>query len=160
MGSNAGDREANLAGAITSLNTYPEIHDLRSASFYETEPLYNRDQPDFLNTVVELKTEFSAFELFDTIRYVESLLGRPEVREKNMPRTIDIDILCYDDEIIDTEGLVIPHPDMPNRRFVLVPFCEIAPNFVISKWKLTVYDLLRICPDKSRVEKHYPEKSA
>jgi 2-amino-4-hydroxy-6-hydroxymethyldihydropteridine diphosphokinase len=160
LGSNLGDREANLAGAITALGTYPEIYDVRSASIYETEPRYNQNQPPFLNTVVELKTSYSPFELLDVVQRVEAMFGRPKQREKNAPRTIDIDILCFGDAQIETETLTIPHPGLPNRRFVLVPFYEIAPDYVVKKWNLTVRDLLLLCRDTAEVQKHYPEKSA
>ena len=94
LGSNLGDREANLASAITALGTYSEIQDVQSASFYETKPLYNLDQPDFLNTVVKCHTGFTPFKMLDAVMNIEILLGRSKKHEKNQPRIIDIDILC------------------------------------------------------------------
>jgi len=154
LGSNIGDREANLAGAITILGNYPENSEFKSASFYNSEPLFNTDQPEFLNTVVELNTTFTPFEFLDEIKNIERLLGRPSKREKNGPRTIDIDILTFGDSFLETEELTIPHPGIPYRRFVLVPFNELAPNYIIPGWKITVKELLKQCPDKSVVNKY------
>lgn len=160
LGSNIGDREANLAGAITILGEYPENSNLRSALFYNSEPLYNTDQPDFLNTVVELNSMFTTFEFLDEIDNIERLLGRPVKREKNLPRTIDIDILTYGDSILETDKLTIPHPGIQTRRFVLVPFCELAPNFNVPGWNKTVKELLANCTDKSIVQKHILKSNA
>jgi len=160
LGSNLGDRESNLAAAITSLGIYNDISDINSASFYESEPLYETNQPKFLNTVISCNTEFSAFQLLDAVQHTELLLGRPKKREKNQPRIIDIDILCYGDSYIETEELVIPHPDIINRKFVLVPFCELMPDYKIEKIGKTISELLNICPDKSQVVKHVMEKNA
>ncbi len=160
LGSNIGDREANIAGAITILSNYNENKNLRSASFYNTEPLFNTEQPEFLNTVIELNTTFTAFEFLDETKSVEKLLGRSEKREKNAPRTIDIDILTFGDSFIETEELTIPHPGIPYRKFVLVPFYELAPEYMISGWNVSVDELLQRCVDKSIVSKHIIESNA
>jgi len=160
LGSNIGDREANLAGAITILEEYHENSNLKSASFYISEPLFNTDQPEFINTVVEINTTFTAFEFLDEIKNIERLLGRSSKHEKNAPRTIDIDILTFGDSFLETEELTIPHPGIPYRRFVLVPFNELAPNFIVPGWKITVTELLNRCIDKSKVLKHTIESIA
>ncbi len=160
LGSNLGDRESNLASAISALSTYPEIHDLVSASFFETEPVGNPDQPQFLNTVVEYQVDFSPEALLEVTQHTEEMLGRPREHEKHGPRMIDIDILCYNQEIISTDSLKIPHPELTVRRFVLVPFAEIAPDFVVPGWNRTVAYLLEHCPDTSRVYKHIIQKNA
>jgi len=160
LGSNLGDRESNLAAAITSLGIYNDISDINSASFYESEPLYETNQPKFLNTVISCNTEFSAFQLLDAVQHTELLLGRPKEREKNQRRIIDIDILCYGDSYIETEELVIPHPDIINRKFVLAPFCELMPDYKIEKIGKTISELLKLCPDQSQVVKHVMEKNA
>jgi len=82
LGSNLGDRESNLAAAITSLGIYNDISNINSASFYESEPLYEKNQPKFLNTVISCNTEFSAFQLLDAVQHTELLLGRPKERVK------------------------------------------------------------------------------
>ena len=160
LGSNLGDRESNLAAAITSLGIYNDISDINSASFYESEPLYETNQPKFLNTVISCNTEFSAFQLLDAVQHTEILLGRPKEREKNQPRIIDIDILCYGDSYIETEELIIPHPDIVNRKFVLYPFCELMPDYKIEKIGKTISELLKLCPDQIQVVKHVMEKNA
>ena len=160
LGSNLGDRESNLAAAITSLGIYNDITDINSASFYESEPLYETNQPKFLNTVISCNTEFSAFQLLDAAQHTELLLGRPKKREKNQRRIIDIDILCYGDSYIETKELVIPHQDIINRKFVLVPFCELMPDYKIEIIGKTISELLNICPDQSQVVKHVMEKNA
>ena len=160
VGSNLGDRESNLAAAITSLGIYNDISEINSASFYESEPLYETNQPKFLNTVISCNTEFSAFQLLDAVQHTELLLGRPKEREKNQRRIIDIDILCYGDSYIETKELVIPHQDIINRKFVLVPFCELMPDYKIEKIGKTISELLKLCPDQSQVVKHVMEKNA
>lgn len=160
LGSNLGDRESNLAGAITALSTYHEINKIESSSFYNSPPLFNLEQPEFLNTVVSFETDFSPFNLFDACRNVETLLGRPEKREKNSPRTIDIDILTYGNSFLETEQLTIPHADLANRKFVLVPWAELAPDFNVPVFNMTVTELLNMCPDQSNVIKHVMEKNA
>jgi 2-amino-4-hydroxy-6-hydroxymethyldihydropteridine diphosphokinase len=160
LGSNLGDCESNLAAAITALGIYNDISDINSASFFESEALYETNQPKFLNTVISCNTEFSAFQLLDAVQHTELLLGRPKKREKNQPRIIDIDILCYGDSYIETEELVIPHPDIINRKFVLVPFCELMPDYKIEKIGKTISELLNLCPDQSQVVKHVMEKNA
>ncbi|MBC8215554.1 MAG: 2-amino-4-hydroxy-6-hydroxymethyldihydropteridine diphosphokinase [Candidatus Marinimicrobia bacterium] len=160
LGSNLGDREANLAEAITALETYPEIMDVRSASYYDTPPLINTDQPHFLNTVIQLTTDFKPFQLLDAIQHIESMLGRSVEREKNEPRIIDIDILLHGNSVIETDELTLPHPQLPYRKFVLVPFNEIAPDVLIPIFNRTVSELLNHCPDQSIIKKHRIESQA
>ena len=160
IGSNLGDRESNLAQAITALGINHDITDVRSASFYDTEPLYFTDQEYFLNTVVECNTSLSPFDLLDVIHRIEQMLGRPQKREKNIPRIIDIDILVHGNSVIETVELTLPHPQLATRRFVLIPFKEIAPNFQIPVFNTTVRELLNYCPDSSNVIMHQMEKKA
>jgi 2-amino-4-hydroxy-6-hydroxymethyldihydropteridine diphosphokinase len=113
-----------------------------------------------LNTVISCNTEFSAFQLLDAVQHTELLLGRLKERAKNQPRIIDIDILCYGDSYIETEELIVPHPDIINRKFVLSPFCELMPDYKIEKIGKTISELLYICRDQSQVVKHVMEKNA
>ena len=160
LGSNLGDREANLAGAITALGTYSETQDVQSASFYETKPLYKLDQPDFLNTVVKCQTGFIPFKMLDAVINIEILLGRSKKHEKNQPRIIDIDILCHGDAIIETKELTIPHPGIPTRLFVLVPFTELDPDYILPLWGKSISEMLIHCPDQSVINKHLIQTSA
>jgi 2-amino-4-hydroxy-6-hydroxymethyldihydropteridine diphosphokinase len=127
LGSNLGDREANLRKALECLETTAGVRVLRRSSIYETEPQEMREQPWFLNQVVEIGTTLSPIELLARIREIELELGRERVVAKG-PRAIDIDILFYEDAIIGTTELQIPHPRLADRRFVLEPLAELAPD--------------------------------
>jgi 2-amino-4-hydroxy-6-hydroxymethyldihydropteridine diphosphokinase len=127
LGTNLGDRIANLRSAIAVFA--PQINVIAESPIYETEPLGFADQPAFLNMVVRAETELSPPELLDHLKSLESTLGRiPTFR--NGPRQIDLDILFYDDLVLDTPPLVIPHPRLHERAFVLVPLAEIAPGLM------------------------------
>jgi 2-amino-4-hydroxy-6-hydroxymethyldihydropteridine diphosphokinase len=154
IGSNLGDREANLAGAISAIETHKEITNLRSASFYESHFLGDGEQPDYLNTVVEFYTSLKPFDLFDRMCKIEQMMGRPSDRNKNIPRIIDLDILCHGDSVLDTETLTIPHPRIPFRKFVLVPFYELAPEFTLPGFNVGIKHLLKNTTDVSVITKH------
>ena len=160
IGSNLGDRESNLAQAITALSINHDITDVQSASFYDTEPLYFTEQEYFLNTVVRCITSLNPFDLLDVTRRIEQMLGRPKIRGKNIPRIIDIDILVHGRSVIETAELTLPHPQLATRRFVLIPFKEIAPDLQIPVFNTTVRELFIHCPDSSHVTVHHMEKEA
>ena len=160
LGSNIGDRESNLAQATMALSINFEISGIKSSAYYESEPLYNKDQPDFLNSVVKFSTTLKPFDVLDVVQKVEKMLGRPEKREKNQPRIIDIDILFHGDAVLETEDLSIPHPMISLRKFILIPFAEIEPDFKIPHSNLTINDLIENCPDSSRVAKHHMDTQA
>ena len=160
LGSNIGDRESNLAQATMALSINYEISNIESSSYYETDPLYNKDQPDFLNSIVKFSTTLKPFDVLDITQKVEKMLGRLETREKNQPRTIDIDILFHGDAVIETERLSIPHPMVSLRKFILIPFAEIEPDFQIPHSNLTINDLIEHCPDNSRVVRHQMDTQA
>jgi 2-amino-4-hydroxy-6-hydroxymethyldihydropteridine diphosphokinase len=126
LGSNIGDREANLREALERLEA-AGIRAARRSSLYETEPLELRDQPWFLNAVVEVETDLFPLQLLGCIQNIEREMGRQRVTPKG-PRNIDIDILFYGRSVIDTAELHIPHPSIAQRRFVLEPLSEIAPE--------------------------------
>ncbi len=160
IGSNIGDKESNIASSIAILGSYVEISKIKSSSFYKTEPLYNENQPSFLNIVLQLETTFTAFQLLDKIREIEKMLGRDEKREKNQPRTIDIDIVIFKDSYIDTPELQIPHPGAMLRKFVLTPLAELVPDEIFPKTNIKIVDLLKKCPDTSVVQKYIINKKA
>ena len=126
LGSNLGDRAANLQAAIEALE--PEVHTLKCSPVYETPPWGYSDQPQFLNQVVEAKTELSPIALLEHMKKIEVQLGRQETFRFG-PRLIDLDIIYYDDEVIDSPPLIIPHPRMAERGFVLMPLADLAPDF-------------------------------
>ena len=158
IGSNMGDRESNLAQATMALSINFEISNIVSSSYYESEPLYYLDQPDFLNSIVKLTTTLKPFEVLDVVQKVETMLGRSEKREKNQPRIIDI--LLHGDAVLETDELIIPHPMMALRKFVLIPFAELEPDFKLPHSNLSINDLIDHCPDTSRVTRHYMDTQA
>lgn len=139
LGSNVGDREANLTACIDRLREFGNVS--RVSSFYETEPMELREQPWFLNCAVELQTKQKPEQLLAAIRGIESDLGRERSVSKG-PRTIDIDILLIGNLVIPTPELQVPHPAMHARRFVLEPLAEIAPNAWHPLLGLTIRELL------------------
>ena len=160
IGSNTGDRESNIAQAISAIEVPRENYNLASASFYLTEPLYNLNQEYFINTVVGLDSDLNPFQLLDFVKGIEHMLGRRKTVKRNMPRTIDIDILIHGSSIMETKELSIPHPGLINRKFVLIPFDEIAPDFKIPYINLTVKELLVRCSDASIVKMYELENKA
>ena len=127
LGSNLGNRKANLDQAVELLKAHPGIQINKVSSYYETEPVGYTDQPDFLNAAVEIETELSPRELLNTVLDIENKMGRKRTIRWG-PRVIDIDILLYGTGQIEEEGLQIPHPRMMERRFVIEPLSEIAPE--------------------------------
>jgi 2-amino-4-hydroxy-6-hydroxymethyldihydropteridine diphosphokinase len=151
LGSNLGDRAKNLNDAIAALG-HASVQVVRVSSVYETEPVDYLDQPWFLNCVVEAETELGALELLRALRGIEAQLGSKKLIAKG-PRLIDIDILFYGNEVIDTPELQVPHPRMHLRRFVLEPLAEIAPQFRHPILGLSAAEMLANSRDKSVVRK-------
>jgi 2-amino-4-hydroxy-6-hydroxymethyldihydropteridine diphosphokinase len=130
LGSNLGDRQANLDRAIEALQDSPQVEVTQVSSYYETEPVGGPPgQGDYLNAVLELQTDLTAAELLQLLLDIERRLGRVR-RERHGPRNIDLDLLLYGEAVLDESGLVVPHPAMHERGFVLEPFTEIAPDVV------------------------------
>jgi 2-amino-4-hydroxy-6-hydroxymethyldihydropteridine diphosphokinase len=151
LGSNIGDREKNLRTAIAAL-AKAKLRVTSVSSFYETEPVDLKEQPRFLNCVVRGETEMPALDLLEALRGVESRIGSKKLVPKG-PRLLDVDILLYGDETIDTPELQVPHPRMLLRRFVLVPLAEIAPDLRHPAWTKTVSELSIEAADRSEVRK-------
>jgi 2-amino-4-hydroxy-6-hydroxymethyldihydropteridine diphosphokinase len=151
LGSNVGDREANLRAAIAALPANG-IQVKRVSSIYETEPVDFLDQPWFLNCVVEAETDLEPHALLQSLRTIESHLGSQKEFAKG-PRKLDLDILLYNSQTIATPDLQIPHPRMLQRRFVLTPLAEIAPTVKHSSWPATTAALLEQLADPSQVRR-------
>lgn len=126
FGSNMGDKEQYLEKGLKELKEHPLCRQGKVSQVYRTTPYGGVEQEDFLNGVMELETLLTPFELLEKLQQVELQAGR-ERKVHWGPRTLDLDLLLYDDCVIDTGTLTVPHPDMQNRDFVLVPLCEIAP---------------------------------
>ncbi len=148
LGSNLGDKKANCRKAIALLAKNNRV--VRASSLYCTEPVGFAEQDDFVNAVVELETSLSPKALLDQCLAIEKELGRVRTIHWG-PRTIDVDILFYGDVIIDAPELIIPHPQLHTRRFVLAPLCELAPQAVHPKLRKTAAELLLDLPDHQRV---------
>jgi 2-amino-4-hydroxy-6-hydroxymethyldihydropteridine diphosphokinase len=155
LGSNLGDRLANLESAITALSN-DGVSVLRRSSLYETEPVDFLSQPWFLNCVVEGETQLAPLELLHALQGIERKLGSKKLVPKG-PRIIDLDILFYGATSIHTEEIEIPHPRLSQRRFVLVPLAELAPMLRHPVLHCTVGELLAATQDKSDVRLWAPQ---
>lgn len=149
LGSNEGDREKSISDCIRLLEEKVG-NILAKSSLYETEAWGVKEQPDFLNQALEIITSLAPREVLDEIKTIEHSLGR-EVKVKWGQRKIDIDILFYDDEIINTEHLNIPHPQLEKRNFVLVPMLEIAGDKMHPTLNKTIEELYDECRDDGEV---------
>ena len=145
-----GDREAHLRDAIARLSTEGRV--VSVSSFYETEPVEVTDQNWFLNCAVALVTSETPEQVMAAILQIEREMGRKRLQKKG-PRIIDIDILLFSDKIIDSPGLIVPHPAMQDRRFVLQPMAEIAPEARHPILKKTLRELLEALPAGQTVRK-------
>ena len=151
-GGNLGDRAGNLAMAKDLINRQCG-NIILASSIYETAAWGKRDQPAFLNQALELHTSFTALQLIRRVLKVEKLMGRVR-EEKYGPRVIDIDILLFNNEKHNYAFLKLPHPEMQNRRFALLPLAEIAPGIIHPVLNKPVIELLDICPDDLPVKKY------
>jgi 2-amino-4-hydroxy-6-hydroxymethyldihydropteridine diphosphokinase len=144
LGSNIGDRRANLRSAIARLEA-PDLRILRISPVYETEPVDYVNQEWFLNLAVEAETELPPMELLARAQEIEAAMGRVRAVPKG-PRTIDIDILLYANEVVHNAELEIPHPRMSERRFVLAPLADLAPDLRHPVTQRTVREMLVTAP--------------
>lgn len=149
LGSNMGDRQANLDKALDLLSQRMRMGKL--SSVYDTEPIGNNNQPRFLNMVCQVFTRLTPEGLLALAKGIESKMGR--TGKSNDPRPIDIDILLYDETVMETPELVIPHPRMTERAFVLMPLAEIAPDLVHPVSGKTISELLQDIKEKQGVFK-------
>lgn len=143
LGSNLGDRAANLRAAIGQLDVAGRV--LAVSSFYETQPVDVPDQPWFLNCAAEMETEKTPREVLELALQIEAEMGRLRMRDKGA-RKIDIDIVLFGNRVVDEPGLKIPHPAMHQRRFVLEPLFEIAPEVRHPQFGITARELLAALP--------------
>lgn len=157
LGSNLGKREENLSQALTLLSLKVNLD--KVSSIYETEPvpILNRDkeQPLFLNLVCRINTNLPPDELLHFAKDIETRMGRVPSEQINSPRPIDIDILFYDNEIMETQNLTIPHPRLEDRAFVLIPLAEIAPDLVHPKLDKNISQLANDVKGQKGVRKWY-----
>lgn len=153
IGTNLGDRESNLKAAVNRIEkTIGKV--LKSSALYETEPWGFQAEQEFLNMVVKVETMLSPLRLLAEILLIESQMGRVRGEKQYSSRVIDIDILLYENMIIAERTLQVPHSLMHERKFVLVPLCEIGPEIMHPVFMKTMASLLESCEDKSIVRKY------
>jgi 2-amino-4-hydroxy-6-hydroxymethyldihydropteridine diphosphokinase len=152
LGSNLGDRMYYLHQALVEIANSRQIIIKKYSSVYETEPVGKKEQPQFLNMVAELESTLLPQDLLQRLKEIENTLGRTH-SEHWGPREIDLDILYYGNEVFNGEKLRLPHPEIVNRRFVLVPMEEIAGEFLDPKQCLSMKELLQHCSDTRTVRK-------
>ena len=145
IGSNEGDSLELISRAVRGLREIPGVQLEQMASIYETEPV-GPPQPKYLNTVVEIATALEPRRLLDALKALERLLGRAPSTQRWGPRVIDLDILLYDDRVLDEPALSIPHPRMHERRFVLEPLAQLVPDLIHPVLKQTIARLLATLP--------------
>jgi 2-amino-4-hydroxy-6-hydroxymethyldihydropteridine diphosphokinase len=146
LGGNKGDKLQNLEQALQLIDQKAGGIEIKSDVF-ETAAWGNTNQPNFVNQVIRVQTILNPFDLLKTLLSIEEQLGRVRTNEKWMERTIDIDILFYDDEIIKTTDLTIPHPFIQDRKFVLLPLAQIAPELIHPILQKNIIKLLEKCSD-------------
>jgi len=165
LGSNIGDRLKNLVEAIKSLQIFhnteesnsfsnsTRIQIIKISSTYETEPVGDyKDQEKFYNIIIQIKTKLNPEELLIVVNRIEKDLGRKRTLI-NSPRIIDIDIIYYNDMIVKTKNLIIPHVEYKNRKFVLIPLLEIVPSFIDATSGEGIKFLISNCTDKTKIVK-------
>jgi len=148
LGSNLKDKYTNIKLALHYLRNISKI--IKKSSLYKTSPVENKNQPDFLNCVVKIKTDYSATELLKKLKHIEEILGRKKANKRYQPRTIDLDILFYGKKVIRNKFLTVPHEKLYKRKFVLWPLSEIAPNFVHPVLKKTIKEIKNELKDKTQ----------
>ncbi|MBJ6727885.1 2-amino-4-hydroxy-6-hydroxymethyldihydropteridine diphosphokinase [Geomesophilobacter sediminis] len=146
LGANLGDRELALLRAVAELGKLPNTRITALSPFYETEPVGVTDQPKFLNAAARLATALPPLELLDCLKKIEVEVFGRKPSGKWGPRSMDLDILIYGDEVVSEERLTIPHPRLHERRFVLKPLCDIAPDLRHPVQGKTVTELLAALP--------------
>jgi len=149
-GSNIGNKLMNCKNGISALTSTKKIQIKKWSRFYRTEPVDYKDQDWFINAVVKIETTLNPFQLLEKLKLIERDAGRVEGSVKFGPRILDLDILLFDDLVTNSSGLVIPHPRMHKRRFVLKPICDIDPTIVHPVLKKDMQGLLDVLDENEQ----------
>jgi len=153
IGSNIDDRLSNLNQSIALISDDLHINFLQVSSFYESPPMYNLNLNTFLNGVIKISTSYTPSQLLDKVKKIELKMGRKESVERYENRIIDIDILCCENEIVESNELTVPHPNIKERKFVLEPWCDIDSNYIIVNENRKVKELLAMLPDSLKLRR-------
>lgn len=147
LGSNMADPSEQLAGAVARLAALPDTELVAQSAFYSSRPVGPQDQPDFVNGAAWLRTELTPLELLDQLQAIERAHGRKRIRHWG-PRTLDLDLLLYGNEAINSKRLTVPHAELANRDFVLQPLLDLDPGRVLPDGR-SLADLRQQCPDNN-----------
>ncbi len=151
IGSNLGDRKANCREARDKLGELPDTRVVAASSYYESEP-HGDARTWFVNAVVELETEINPTDLLKNTKKIEEAMGRRRVKGKRWgSRVIDLDILLFNNEVLNKRNLKLPHPRLPKRRFVLAPLAELAPQLIHPSLNVSISELLATVDDNKRI---------
>ena len=150
LGSNIDDRYQNLKKGIQRLNDHAHIWVIDQSHVYQSPAMYYRNQEDFYNMVIEVETNLNPLQLLDEVKKIEIMAGRNLNKKKNMSRALDVDILAMGDLLIHSTILAIPHPKIAERKFVLKPWNDIAPDFLVPDSDKKIIELLKITKDRSQ----------
>ena len=142
LGTNIGNRLHNLEKVYFLIEMEEKINIILKSKIYETSPVENLNQEYFLNQIIKINTDIEPLQLLNLIKNIENKMGRIKLEKKYMPRIIDIDILAYDQLILNSNKLSIPHPKIKSRKFILKPWSDIDPNYIVSNSKSTIKELL------------------
>ena len=159
LGSNIGDRLENIQNAISEISSHKKIKLVEKSTVYETEPMYYKYQDNFLNMVIEIVTDIHPDELLMLFKNLENKLGRKFNEKNNYPRIIDIDILDYNKLILDSRTLTLPHPKIRERLFVLKPWNDISPDYIIGNSNKSINELMLLLDSNDKIVKFYNNKT-
>ena len=156
LGCNLGDRLAHLRRASAMMADLPGVDALRLSGVYETDPVGPQDQGRFLNAAAQLRTSLAPYDLFEALQQIEREMGREPVEQRRPwgPRIMDLDLLLLDDLVLQDRDLTLPHPRMHERRFVLVPLCDLNPQLHHPVLNATMAQLLARLPEHERIERY------
>jgi 2-amino-4-hydroxy-6-hydroxymethyldihydropteridine diphosphokinase len=150
IGSNVGNKRANFFEAVTRLTKLPDTRVLKESSLYESEPLGDAKEW-YVNGAVEIETKFKPDMLLKKFKNIERAMGRKKIKKRWGARIIDLDILLYDSAVVKKKNLRIPHPEMPTRKFVLIPLSEIAPQVIHPELGVTISEILIKVKDDKKI---------